>query len=1127
MSLDLGELVAYVTLDDQQFQHGLDRDQQKFGGLASAVKTGGQVIATSLTAAAGLVATMGTNLVKTGANYNILQQNSRAALTTILGSQKAVNEQMAKLDELTSRSPFGKDVFIQGQQQLLAFGMAAEKVVPTLDAVQNAVAATGGSSQQLSEVTFVLAQIQAAGKITGQDLMQLGQRGIDAASLIGSSLGMSGEDVRASITKGTIGADQAIDALVKGMTAKFGGATDLIKQQWTGAVDRIHAAWRDTGAIIAKPFIDPNGGGQAVTWANLVADVMRQVQKHVATAMDAIDRKAGPTFDKVTSSLQKASAVVAGFDMNGLIRQVDSLSKYTPLITGAGSALVTLGLKPIPYVGKLAEGMGPLVAGIAALVASSPQLRGVADNFVSGLGPATRELGDASVKAADLAMQVINALTPGLSTAADGAADFLNDLSPLVPMFVDVAGELVPLVGAVGDLVGWVAQLPTPLLAAAAAIIAFHKPLGGIKDGIMGVADVGGKAVGWVRDFVAATSAVSAETGASKALVGIQSAAGGVGGALKGLISPAGLVGAGLVVLTGVVAAYAAKQAEAKKRVDDFTQALEASNGVIDESVRKLAYQQLDDAGLIDTFNKIGISGRDLVDYMAGVPEAVDRVTAAVEKNATVRAANSAYGQVEEGQLVRQSNAYDKAKSKLDGLTGGLEDAKDAQNAQTDAVSDGADAAEDAAKKIQRQKEALDALTDAQRSQAAANGDLVAAQYATKDAMADLGKAIQDMADTQTAVAYDTAGNVDLMADSNRGLVEATMSSVKSINDQMDAYAKAGHTQDEVTAKQDELTNSLYQQLVATGMSDAAARQLADAVGLIPDHKATKIDVLTEGAEADLDQLLADINTGDGTVTILANDNPAFETLAKSLGLVETSEGTYAINANDDPALTKLLMSLGVVDTSTGTITIDGNNQKAKDRTAEAQRFANGATGTMSINGHDYATDIARAAQARINNMTATIWIGATGKSVGMSIQADGSVLESYGSGGFHENHVAQIAPAGAYRLWAERETGGEGYIPLALSKRRRSEEIMSVIADQFGGMYIPANSLNRYADGDTNATPYQGPQNAPVIMFPDRILATFVIDDTTALDGYIDGRALAAQAQTSADVSLYRGGRR
>ena len=66
-----------------------------------------------------------------------------------------------------------------------------------------------------------------------------------------------------------------------------------------------------------------------------------------------------------------------------------------------------------------------------------------------------------------------------------------------------------------------------------------------------------------------------------------------------------------------------------------------------------------------------------------------------------------------------------------------------------------------------------------------------------------------------------------------------------------------------------------------------------------------------------------------------------------------------------------------------------------------------------------------------------------------VSNDADGSI-KFYGSGGY-ENHVAQIAPANTIRVWAEPETGGEAYIPLAPSKRARSLGILEEVADRFG----------------------------------------------------------------------------
>lgn len=74
---------------------------------------------------------------------------------------------------------------------------------------------------------------------------------------------------------------------------------------------------------------------------------------------------------------------------------------------------------------------------------------------------------------------------------------------------------------------------------------------------------------------------------------------------------------------------------------------------------------------------------------------------------------------------------------------------------------------------------------------------------------------------------------------------------------------------------------------------------------------------------------------------------------------------------------------------------------------------------------------------------------------------ADGGVLEYYAGGGLRESHVAQIAPAGAMRIWAEPETGGEAYIPFAPSKRARSTQVLAETDRRLGyplaGQYMTA----------------------------------------------------------------------
>lgn len=79
--------------------------------------------------------------------------------------------------------------------------------------------------------------------------------------------------------------------------------------------------------------------------------------------------------------------------------------------------------------------------------------------------------------------------------------------------------------------------------------------------------------------------------------------------------------------------------------------------------------------------------------------------------------------------------------------------------------------------------------------------------------------------------------------------------------------------------------------------------------------------------------------------------------------------------------------------------------------------------------------------------------------------EAHGGVVDYFADGGMRENHVAQIAPAGAMRIWAEPETGGEAYIPLAASKRERSVDIWMQTGRRLGVLgYADGAVTHQYA---------------------------------------------------------------
>lgn len=332
-------------------------------------------VGTTLTVAGGAVAAFGVAALKTGIEYNTLQQTSRAALTSLLGSARAANAQMDKLDAFAKTSPFSKSTFIQAQQQMLAFGIETRKVIPYLDAVQNAVAAAGGSNADIEGIVATMSKVQSSAKITAEDLNELGNRGVNAAELIGSQMGMTGAQIRDAISNGSLDATQALDALAAGMSERFAGAADNVKNTFAGATDRVKAAWRDFASELATPLVDPNGGGALVDFLNGVADAMRGFSKLPEPVKNSVTALAG---------IGGVTALAAGgllLLIPRLSETVDGFQRFAPAGSKARGALVGVGKAAAAAAVAMAAASTAAIAQDGALknVASGTTVRALTD----------------------------------------------------------------------------------------------------------------------------------------------------------------------------------------------------------------------------------------------------------------------------------------------------------------------------------------------------------------------------------------------------------------------------------------------------------------------------------------------------------------------------------------------------------------------------------------------------------------------------------------------------------------------------------------------------------------------------------------------------------------------------
>lgn len=1166
--LDLGTLIAKITVDDKGFTAGMDaatRRTQRFtadvqtqGGVVDRVfhslgrsaKASLQVAATAAAGATVGVAALGKNTLSTGLAYNAMQQNANAALKTMLGSQKAVNEQMEKLGKLAQNSPFSKATFISAQQQLIAFGVEVEKVIPLLDAMQNAVAASGGGSQQLADLAFVVAQIKAAGKITGQDLIQLGQRGINAAEIIGKAFGKSSAEVKAMISKNQIDADQAIDALTKGMMEKFGGATDAIKQQWSGAADRIKAANRDIGADLGKMFIDPAGGGRAVEWGNKLADVLRTFQKRLREAQGGIEDFLSPAFKNISKGLDAANNALKKFDAARAGAQLEKLTSYTPLIGGTTAALMTFALQPIPVIGQLASAMGPLTVGVAALIAASPELRKAGGAFGEAFKPGEKILASTAKQLADLAIQLIKDLSPALESGAKGLGTFLTNISPLAPALVSVLSALAPVVTAGAELASAFANLPTPVLAAVVALAALHGPLAPLVSKLTDLGDVSKKSITQfvtslqemgteqtraVKTFSglgnAMTNAVApaaktvsnelktiapAAQGAGNAITQVSKASAAAGpavfnlgtlaknagsrlaGAFAAILSPANLALGAVALLAGAFAAYSQKQAEATQRVEEYKETLDRTTAAVSAHTREVIRSKAETDGALSAYVALGGAAEDYIRAVAGEGEAMERV------NKVLAAKREEAAKTETAYMdgTNAVSAYNYAQNKLDPnvekVTASLQQQSEELQRAQDETRKNTSEAERAVEAERQRQQAIDKATDAMRAQNAAQGSLVDAQLRSADATDRLNKAIEE----HGKITVDAYGKVNVLDRSNRWFIDGMRNKIQAIQDEARAFEKTSHSQEEAKAKADEWAHSLQEMAEKAGVPKEAVDELVKTLGGIPEVKQTTFTADTEAGKKAVEDFINEVSKKNGTLTLDARNDPAVEQLAHTLGLVEASKGVFAIDANNEPATAKLLAGIAQVNTSTGVMTIDANNNRFQQVLTASKNQGDNTSAVMSIYANDYASAKAEQAQRYINSLSS--YIDVYYRKHGESAQL---LPDTFANGGIRppvfafangtENHLAQIAPAGAMRLWAEPETGGEAYIPLSRMKRRRSERILAEVASRFGGTYLPGR-VSQHANGSASEGQAERSATAQtVVNFTQNIQTAFTKPDS------------------------------
>jgi len=423
-----------IDVDSKDAEKNVSKMEGVFGGL----KKAGLALGAGLAAAGVAGIALGKQMLDAAADM----ESTKIGFTTLLGSAEKAGDFLKELQHFGATTPFEFNGLVSSSQQLLNMGFKAKEVIPLLTRVGDAVAAAGGDPVKMESTIRALTQIQAKGKLSAEEMMQLAEAGTFSWNALATTLGVTTAEAMKMASQGRISSQQAIDAFMSNSEERFGGLMSKQSESFSGLMSNLQDAWdgflRSQGAVLlewAKEF---------VKWLTvIVTDWLPKVVDGIGKFIDQVKAalpELGTMGETAVSVKDKALAMAAAFEKNtGLGAQLKQI--FADLWARIQTSLV-------PAFEKLWVAMQPLMPYFEALG------KLLAASFILTL---------------KILLEVLAAIAGWLieivAKIIEFSAEVLNSMKPAIELITAVFQKL-------GDIIMWVVEKFNAMKEAALAALA-------------------------------------------------------------------------------------------------------------------------------------------------------------------------------------------------------------------------------------------------------------------------------------------------------------------------------------------------------------------------------------------------------------------------------------------------------------------------------------------------------------------------------------------------------------------------------------------------------------------------------------------------------------------------------
>ena len=308
-------------------------------GMSALMQTGMNAVSVAmgnlLTKLAAQAVQMVSTVVSTGLDFNRQMENYQLAFQNLLGDAQAANDALDAIKADAASTPFDVAGLVSANRLLISTGQSAEEARQVINALGNAVSASGGGNEELQRMAANLQQIANVGQAAAVDIKQFAYAGIDIYGILSDYTGKSREEVQ----KLKISYDLLAEALKAASEegGRYAGAMEAYSQTLQGRMDTL--------------------ADNATQLAGALTEGLFEVQKELVEAASGWVETLQTTLEAEGPAAMAVAGVQIVFD----------------LLQGVASALPDVAASAVQTVAQFLQG---IVQNLPALLASGGQIVG-------------------------------------------------------------------------------------------------------------------------------------------------------------------------------------------------------------------------------------------------------------------------------------------------------------------------------------------------------------------------------------------------------------------------------------------------------------------------------------------------------------------------------------------------------------------------------------------------------------------------------------------------------------------------------------------------------------------------------------------------------------------------------